>query len=61
MSLLRTVSMPSHPPPSVPVRAPRRPEPVAHGRIADDGSPESSLEARTRWSAPDDSGRSDGL
>jgi hypothetical protein len=39
----------------------RPPEPGAHGRIADGGSPESCLEARTRWSAGGDSGRAYGL
>ena len=51
--------------PTGPVRGSRRPwpaglpEPRAHGRIADGGSPESRLERRTRWSAAHDSGRSE--
>ena len=61
------------PPPSVgwsaPVRGPfrlrpwtaRTPEPGTHGRIADGGSPQTRLEARTRWSAGGDSGGGSGL
>jgi hypothetical protein len=36
-------------------------EPGAHGRIADDGGPQSSLEAHMCWSAGGDSGGASGL
>jgi hypothetical protein len=36
-------------------------KPGAHGRIADGGSPERSLEQHMRWSAAWASARSDGL
>ena len=37
------------------------PEPGAHGRIADDDSPQTRLERRPRWSAAPGSGRRNGL
>ena len=51
--------------PTAPVRGFFRPrpwtKPGAHGRIADGGSPERSLEARMRWSAGGSSGGASGL
>ena len=58
----RTVGVPA---PTAPVRGFFGPrpwtKPGAHGRIADGGSPERSLEARMRWSAGGDSGGARGL
>jgi hypothetical protein len=49
------------PSPSVPVRGFRRPGTRVHGHIADGGGPQSSLTARTRWSAAPASAGASGL